>query len=102
VLGHGPHALEGIERRAGAVIAYSLGNLAFGCRCTDVADAYALAFTVDGAGRVSDVRALPLAAGLRGAAPRRSRDPGLLELIDNLSRDLDSKTSRDGDTLILR
>ena len=39
VLGHGPHTLQGVERRGRGVIAYSLGNLAFSCPCTDVRDA---------------------------------------------------------------
>jgi poly-gamma-glutamate synthesis protein (capsule biosynthesis protein) len=99
VLGHGPHTLQGVERRGHGVIAYSLGNLAFACGCTDVADAYQLRFTLDGR-RASSVRILPLDAGLKGPAAR-SHDAGLLELIENLSRDLGSSVKRDGDTILV-
>ncbi|HZS40973.1 MAG TPA: CapA family protein [Polyangia bacterium] len=102
VIGHGPHALQGLERRGGAVIAYSLGNLAFGCRCTDAADAYALAFTIDARGRAADARAIPLEAGLSGNLPHPSRDPGLLELIETLSRDLGSHATRTDGTVRIR
>jgi poly-gamma-glutamate synthesis protein (capsule biosynthesis protein) len=99
VLGHGPHTLQGVERRGRAIIAYSLGNLAFACNCTDVSDAYLVRFTVDGA-RVRDVRVRPIAAGLRRPAAR-SRDPGLYELVENLSRDLGSSVRRVGDELLI-
>ncbi len=98
VLGHGPHTLQGIERRGRAVIAYSLGNLAFGCRCTDVTDAYALRFTIEDSGAVTHIRALPLVAGLL-APPAPSTDAGLLELIETLSRDLGSKPQRSAGVL---
>jgi poly-gamma-glutamate synthesis protein (capsule biosynthesis protein) len=87
VLGHGPHTLQGLERRGRAVIAYSLGNLAFGCRCTDVTDAYAVRFALADDGAVSNVRALPIRAGIQ-EPPTPSTDPGLRDLIDTLSRDL--------------
>jgi len=99
VLGHGPHTLQGVERRGDGVIAYSLGNLAFACDCTDVSDAYTLRFRLDGR-RAVDVHVRPLAAGLRKpAAP--SSDTGLLELIENLSRDLGSTVHRDGGALVI-
>jgi poly-gamma-glutamate synthesis protein (capsule biosynthesis protein) len=88
VLGHGPHTLQGVERRGRAVIAYSLGNLAFSCPCTDVRDAYLLRFRLARDGAVSDVQTIPLEAGLEGAPPRRSTDPGLAELLSTLARDL--------------
>ena len=99
VVGHGPHTVQGIERRGRAVIAYSVGNLAFSCRCTDVLDAYVLVARIERDGRATDVRALPIAAGLAGGAPRRADDPGLYDLIINLSRDLGSKAERVGDAV---
>jgi poly-gamma-glutamate synthesis protein (capsule biosynthesis protein) len=96
VLGHGPHTLQGIERRGRSVIAYSLGNLAFGCRCTDVRDAYLLAFTLDAAAGVTRARAIPIQAGLRDPV-RPARDPALASLIADLSRDLGSDATIDGD-----
>ena len=99
VLGHGPHAPQGIERRSGAIIAYSLGNLAFGCRCTDATDAYVLRFTIDDLGRATSVRLRPIEAGIEEPA-HLSRDPGLYQLLTNLSRDLGTTLRRDGDELV--
>jgi Bacterial capsule synthesis protein PGA_cap len=96
VLGHGPHSPQGIERRGRAVIAYSMGNLALGCRCSDEDDAYALSFAIDAAGGAGGVRVAPIAAGLHGDPPRPSGDEGLAELLVNLSRDLGSAAARDG------
>jgi poly-gamma-glutamate capsule biosynthesis protein CapA/YwtB (metallophosphatase superfamily) len=87
VLGHGPHTPQGVERRGRAVIAYSLGNLAFSCPCTDARDAYLLRFRI-WRDAVEDVRILPLRAGLGGAPPQLSDDAGLRELLDELSHDL--------------
>jgi poly-gamma-glutamate synthesis protein (capsule biosynthesis protein) len=101
ILGHGPHTPQGIERRGRALIAYSLGNLAFSCRCTDVTDAYVLRFVLDTDGGADQVRALPLRAGLGGAAPAAAHDPGLVELLATLSRDLGSTVTIDGDTLVV-
>lgn len=95
ILGHGPHTLQGWERIGRAVVAYSLGNLAFGCGCTDVADAYALSFRLDDDGAVGDVRAIPLRAGLQRPV-ERSSDPQLRELIDSLSRDLAARPGGPG------
>ena len=95
ILGHGPHTLQGWERLGRAVVAYSLGNLAFGCGCTDVADAYALSFRLDDDGAVGDVRAIPLSAGLQRPVAR-SNDPQLRELIDSLSRDLAARPGGPG------
>jgi poly-gamma-glutamate capsule biosynthesis protein CapA/YwtB (metallophosphatase superfamily) len=89
VLGHGPHTMQGVERYRDGVIAYSLGNFAFGCDCTNVADAYVLRFTIDGAGRARDVAVTPIVAGLM-RPPARAHDPGLraqlVDLCDDLSR----------------
>jgi poly-gamma-glutamate synthesis protein (capsule biosynthesis protein) len=93
ILGHGPHTLQGFERIGRAVVAYSLGNLAFGCGCTDVADAYALSFRLLDDGAVDEIQAIPLKAGLQRPV-ERSRDPQLRELIGNLSADLAKTAAR--------
>jgi len=90
VLGHGPHTPQGIERRGRGVIAYSLGNLAFSCGCTDVRDAYVLRFRIDAKGAAVDVEAVPLRAGLREPPRRAEDDPGVAQLIESLSDDLGS------------
>ena len=71
VLGHGPHTPQGIERRGRGVIAYSLGNVAFSCHCTEARDAYVLRFRIDAKGAAVDVEAVPLRAGLREPPRRR-------------------------------
>ncbi|WP_224241295.1 CapA family protein [Hyalangium gracile] len=90
VLGHGPHTPQGIERRGRGVIAYSLGNLAFSCSCTDERDAYVLRFRIDATGAAVDVEAVPLRAGLREPPRRAEDDPGVAQLIESLSDDLGS------------
>jgi poly-gamma-glutamate capsule biosynthesis protein CapA/YwtB (metallophosphatase superfamily) len=100
VLGHGPHTLQGVERRGRGIIAYSLGNLAFACRCTEVADAYVVRFVVDAHGRAGGVRVRPIVAGLRRPAAPAS-DPELYELIATLSADLGSRVRREGEALII-
>ena len=98
VLGHGPHTLQGTEqyqsgtRRYHSVIAYSLGNFAFGCDCTDVTDAYVLRFTIDADGSARDIVLTPIAAGL-SRPPSRSRDPGLHAQLTDLCRDLSPGTT---------
>jgi hypothetical protein len=101
VLGHGPHTPQGIERRGRGVIAYSLGNLAFSCGCTDARDAYVLRFGIDAAGAAVDVEAVPLRAGL-GEPPRHvEKDPGVAQLIESLSDDLGSEARiQDGRVLV--
>jgi poly-gamma-glutamate synthesis protein (capsule biosynthesis protein) len=79
VLGHGPHTPQGIERRGRGVIAYSLGNLAFTCGCTDARDAYVLRFRIDSKGAAVDVEAVPLRAGLREPPRRAGDDPGVAQ-----------------------
>jgi poly-gamma-glutamate synthesis protein (capsule biosynthesis protein) len=91
ILGHGPHTLQGIERHRGGLIAYSLGNLLFSCRCTEVSDALVLRFAIDAQGCASAIEAVPLYAGLAGRAPRAADDPDLRQLIAELSRDLGSE-----------
>jgi len=102
VLGHGPHVVRGVERHGRGVIAYSLGNLAFACRCTDEKDALVLRFTVGADGGVDDVVALPIAAGLAGAPPRAAGDTELAKLIADLSRDLGSDARVDGTVVRIR
>ncbi|HEX6837558.1 MAG TPA: CapA family protein, partial [Polyangia bacterium] len=94
VLGHGPHTPQGTEwyqsgtdRYHRGVIAYSLGNFAFGCDCTDVADAYVLRFTIDAGGSARDVVVTPIVAGL-SRMPARAHDPGLHAQLADLCRDL--------------
>jgi hypothetical protein len=99
VLGHGPHTIQGIERRGQALVAYSLGNLAFGCACTDVADAYAITFTIDKNGAAGPATVRPFRAGLAGAAIARDADAGLYELVTAISADLGTTLVRDGDLL---
>ena len=85
VLGHGPHTIQGVERRGRGVIAYSLGNLAFSCACTDISDAYLLKFRIVDGG-AENVEMIAITAGIKGEAPKQSDDPGLKELLEELSR----------------
>lgn len=101
VLGHGPHTPQGIERRGRGIIAYSLGNLAFACGCTQERDAYVLRFGIDEAGAAVDVEAVPLEAGLR-EPPRRARDPGVAQLLQSLSEDLGSEVRLKGGRVLIR
>jgi poly-gamma-glutamate synthesis protein (capsule biosynthesis protein) len=101
VLGHGPHTPQGIQRHGRGVIAYSLGNLAFVCGCTDERDAYVLRFRIDDAGAAVDVEAVPLQAGLY-EPPRRAEDPGVAQLIQSLSEDLGSQARIEGGRVLIR
>jgi poly-gamma-glutamate synthesis protein (capsule biosynthesis protein) len=101
VLGHGPHTPQGIERHGRGVIAYSLGNLAFACGCTDEQDAYVLRFRIDEAGAAVDVEAVPIQAGLR-EAPRRADDPGVAQLLQSLSEDLGSEVRLEDGRVLIR
>ena len=92
VIGHGPHTVQGIERRGRALIAYSLGNYALACRCSEVTDAMLLRLTI-GAEGVTDYEAIPIVAGIE-RAPTLSNDPGLRQLIQNLSSDLSAADRR--------
>jgi poly-gamma-glutamate synthesis protein (capsule biosynthesis protein) len=87
VLGHGPHTMQGTERYGRGVIAYSLGNFAFGCDCTEIADAYVLGFTIDADGSGRDVVLTPIVAGL-SRPPARAHDAGLHAQLADLCRDL--------------
>ena len=87
VLGHGPHTMQGTERYGRGVIAYSLGNFAFGCDCTEIADAYVLGFTIDADGSARDVVLTPIVAGL-SRPPARAHDAGLHAQLADLCRDL--------------
>ncbi|HYI00931.1 CapA family protein [Hyalangium sp.] len=102
VLGHGPHTPQGIERRGRGVIAYSLGNLAFSCGCTDARDAYVLRFRIDAKGAAVDVEAVPLRAGLREPPRRAEDDPGVAQLIESLSEDLGSDARIAGGRVLIR
>lgn len=98
VIGHGPHTPQGIERLGGAIIAYSLGNLAFACHCTEETDAYLLRFSLDDAGRAQEISLHPIAAGILTPA-RLSRDPELARLLVDLSRDLGTRLHPGADAL---
>ncbi len=87
VLGHGPHTMQGSERYRRGVIAYSLGNFAFGCDCTDVTDAYVLHFTIDTDGAARDIVLTPIVAGL-SRPPARAHDRDLRAQLADLCRDL--------------
>jgi poly-gamma-glutamate synthesis protein (capsule biosynthesis protein) len=87
VLGHGPHTMQGVETYRRGVIAYSLGNFAFGCDCTDVADAFTLRFVLDGDGTAREVTLTPIVAGLQ-RPPARAHDPGLRAQLVDLCADL--------------
>jgi poly-gamma-glutamate capsule biosynthesis protein CapA/YwtB (metallophosphatase superfamily) len=87
VVGHGPHTMQGTERYGRGVIAYSLGNFAFGCDCTDVADAYVLHFVIDADGAARDAVLTPIVAGLQ-RPPARAHDPGLRAQLVDLCADL--------------
>jgi poly-gamma-glutamate synthesis protein (capsule biosynthesis protein) len=106
VIGHGPHTMQGVERRGHAVIAYSLGNLAYSCDCTDVRDAYLLRFRLHRDGRVDQIESLPIQAGLSGESPARSDDPDLRTLLEELSDDLErpheSLTPARGDEPVIK
>jgi poly-gamma-glutamate synthesis protein (capsule biosynthesis protein) len=100
VLGHGTHTAMGVERHGGGLIAYSLGNLAFGCDCTDASDAFALAFKLAPDGKVDDVVLRPLRAGLLGPAVA-AHDPALARLYAELAEDLDTRAFVDGELVRL-
>jgi poly-gamma-glutamate capsule biosynthesis protein CapA/YwtB (metallophosphatase superfamily) len=102
VLGHGPHTPQGIERRGRGIIAYSLGNLAFSCGCTDARDAYVLRFRINAKGAAVDVEAVPLRAGLREPPRRAEDDPGVAQLIESLSEDLGSDARISGGRVLIR
>jgi poly-gamma-glutamate synthesis protein (capsule biosynthesis protein) len=101
ILGHGPHTAMGVERRGGAVIAYSLGNLAFGCDCTDVSDAFTLAFTLASDGTTGDIVLRPIRAGLMRPVAA-AHDVPLARLYAELAQDLGSHAVVDGEVVRLR
>jgi poly-gamma-glutamate synthesis protein (capsule biosynthesis protein) len=101
VLGHGPHTPQGVERRGRGIIAYSLGNLAFSCACTQERDAYVLRFRVTAAGAAVDVEALPLRAGLR-EPPALAEEPDVARLLKSLSEDLGSHVRLRGRRVLIR
>ena len=80
VVAHGTHALGGVERRGGAIVAWGLGNLVFDCPCTDGRDAIVLEVTFEPG---LPARVLPIRAGLGGESPVPG-DAGVLDLIDAL------------------
>jgi poly-gamma-glutamate synthesis protein (capsule biosynthesis protein) len=101
VVGHGPHVLQGVERRGRGVIAYSLGNLHFDCRCTDETDALVLGFTLRRDGAVQDAWVRPIHAGVAGSAPTLEADEELHDLVTDVSRELGTVLRRRGEVLML-
>lgn len=86
VVAHGSHAVARVERRGAAVIAWGLGNLAFACECTTEKDGLVLEVELDVSGRVAAAWAVPVSAGLQGAAPALSEKPDLMfELLGSLA-----------------
>lgn len=79
VVFHGSHAVGPVERRGGAVVLWGLGNVAFGCACTDQRDAI-LAELELLPGR-AEARIWPIRAGLMDAA-RPAPDAGVLDLLE--------------------
>jgi hypothetical protein len=59
-------------------------------------------FTLGADGAVSDVVALPVAAGLAGAPPRLADDAELARLIANMSHDLGADARVDGTVVRIR
>ncbi len=85
VVAHGSHAVARVERRGAAVIAWGLGNLAFACECTKERDGLVLEVELDTAGHAGPAWAVPVTAGLAGATPSLSEQPGLMfELLASL------------------
>jgi hypothetical protein len=101
VLGHGPHTPMGVELRRGprgaALIAYSLGNLHFDCRCTDSRDGFALKARFDRRGQLESAGLRPLSASLAGdAGPAASDDAELRTLLTDLSAELGTHLQAQG------
>lgn len=104
ILGHGPHTLQGVELYRRGIIAYSLGNLAFGCQCTNVTDSLILDFSLQPDGTIAGATITPLIAGIQTAplplSPTAS-DDSLLDLITTLSESLHTRVERSGQKLLL-
>jgi len=104
IVGHGPHTPMGVEKLNGphgvALIAYSLGNLAFDCDCTDVEDAYTIELTFDRRRVLVAAKLHPLRAGLRRAV-EASREPELVELLTKISAELGTVLTEEGETLTI-
>jgi poly-gamma-glutamate capsule biosynthesis protein CapA/YwtB (metallophosphatase superfamily) len=82
IAAHGAHALGPVERRAHAVIAWGLGNLAFACDCTKEEDAILLRVTVH-PGKVTSAEVLPLQAGINRSKAKPSLDVnGIFDLLE--------------------
>jgi poly-gamma-glutamate synthesis protein (capsule biosynthesis protein) len=78
---HGSHVLGRVERRAGAVVAWGLGNLAFACDCTHESEALLLEVDV-GARGAARAAVIPIEAGILGAPVRPAPDPqGIFDLL---------------------
>lgn len=84
VVAHGTHALARVEVRGRAVVAWGLGNLAFGCKCTDEVDGLVLELHV-GTDGIEAASLVAIDAGIGGAPAGLARDPGLtFDLLEAL------------------
>jgi len=72
VVVHGSHRIGRFEERGGGWVHWGLGNLVFNCECTDSTEGAVVQLTlVDG--EISDLKAIPVAAGLHGKPARLVR-----------------------------
>jgi poly-gamma-glutamate capsule biosynthesis protein CapA/YwtB (metallophosphatase superfamily) len=84
VAAHGTHALARVERRAGAVIAWGLGNLIFECECTSERDGLIVRVRAS-RHALERVEVIPVDAGLHGAPATLAGEAGLtLDLLESL------------------
>jgi poly-gamma-glutamate synthesis protein (capsule biosynthesis protein) len=103
VVGHHAHVLKGIEWYRGAVIAYSLGNFAFGWQRWPQAASAVLRVTLarDGSGRrrIADARVVPVVLGGPRSVPvvaQGARAARVLGLLQGLAGPLGTRLSADG------
>jgi hypothetical protein len=83
VAAHGSHEVAPVERRGGAIIAWGLGNLVFGCDCTSEAEGLILEVALDRSG-VTAAKLVPIRAGLHGEAALPSDPRPMKELLEAL------------------
>ncbi len=94
VAAQGTHQVAPVTLREGAVVAYGLGNFAFACDCTQEEDGLALEVQLSKDGRLEAAWAVPLTAGLKGAAAKLDPEPSLaFSVLDSIGS---SPHRRDG------
>ncbi len=105
ILGHHPHVPRGVEVYNGGVIFYSLGNLIFGHNHTYWGDGYAARLTLT-PDEIRQVELIPIAGeGQDMAQPyalEGERAQRVLELVQELSEDLDTQMDIVGDMGVIR